>query len=407
MSELNSKNIKRYNRKQVLNVLRKNLEISVKDITAITGISRTSVSRSIQKFIRQGLVYNQGKGESTLEGGKRPVLYSMDTKFKVFAICYAQPEVFHTVISDLSGETLAEIKTNITHDLSFHNFVNGIITDIKSLLTKLNIGIDRVYAMAIGVPGITNIRTGEFLIAPHCEQMGRNINLKKLLLDEFGVNIPCFIDNEIRFQSYAEQKFGFGRQHDNFIVLGADDGVVAGIINDNRISYGNDCIAGEIGHMLIDPNDTQRCYCGGFGCLENKVSCNGVARIYQELSQNYTGKAKLQINGNSGKINIPALFEAADNGEELARAVVNEVARWFAYGISNLILTVNPELIVFHGPYASGSGYFDQALKEHLNSRLIATLSLSPKIAYSTLGNKSCITGAAIFLADHFFDEYE
>ncbi len=407
MAELNSKNIKRYNRRQVLNVLRKNLEISVKDITAITGISRTSVARSIQKFIKQGLVNEQGKGESTLEGGKRPVLYSMDNRHKVFAICYAQLDLFHTVISDLRGNILAEIETKITHELSANIIVNSVIRDIKSLLSKLNISIDKVYAMAVGVPGITNIRTGEFLLAPHCEHMGKNINLKKLLLDEFGMDIPCFIDNEIRFQSYAEQKFGFGRQHENFIVLEADDGLVASIILDNKISYGNDCVAGEIGHMLIDPTDDVRCFCGGYGCLENKLTAVAVARTYNRLKAEYPSEITVEIAEATGKINLTALFAAADNGDRLAQATVSETARWFAYGISNLILTINPELIVFQGPYASGTGYFDTMLKQYLTDRLIANLSLTPKIAYSTLGNKSCITGAAIFLADIFFNEYK
>ena len=407
MSELNSKNIKRYNRRQVLNVLRNNIEISVKDITEITGISRTSVARSIQMFIQQGLVNEQGKGESTLEGGKRPVLYSMYNKFKVFAICYAQPDVFHTVISDLGGNILAEIETKITHELSSQNIVNGIISSIKALLNELNIDLDRVYSMAIGVPGITNIRTGEFLLAPHCQPMGRNINLKKLLLDEFGINIPCFIDNEIRFQSYAEQKFGYGSQYTNFIVLESNDGVVAGIINDNKISYGKDCIAGEIGHMMIDPEDKIQCPCGGYGCLENKISAIGAGKIYKRLENKYSKKNDIAISPNSGKINLSALLKAADSGEELAMKVVDELARWFSYGISNLILTINPELIVFQGAYAAGSGYFNTILKKYLNSRLISTLAITPKISYSKLGNKSCITGAAIFLADKFFNEYQ
>ena len=86
---------------------------------------------------------------------------------------------------------------------------------------------------------------------------------------------------------------------------------------------------------------------------------------------------------------------------------VAEVARWFAYGISNLILIINPEIIVFQGPYAVGTGYFDQILKQHLNTRLIANLSLTPRISYSSLGDKSCITGAAILLADIFFNQYK
>lgn len=407
MSELNSKNIKRYNRKQVLNVLRKNEEISVKEITAITGISRTSVARSIQKFIKQGLVNERGKGESTLEGGKRPVLYSMDKKFRVFAICNTLPDIFYTVISDLCGNVVAEVATKITHDLSSQNIVNGIITDIKTLLVKNNIGIDRVHAMAVGVPGIANIRTGEFLQAPHCEQIGRNINLKKLLLDELGVEIPCYIDNQIRFQCYAEQKFGFGRQHDNFILLEAEDGLVAGIVIDKKIGYGSECIAGEIGHMMIDPADDVKCFCGGYGCLENKVSGSGVARILKKYEQDIKNEANITISEESGKVIFNELFAAADNGDKLAIEVVDELAKWFAFGISNLILTVNPETIVFQGSYANASGFFDESLKKYLNTRLLSSLSITPKITYSVLGNKCCITGAAIFLADHFFDEYQ
>ena len=407
MSDLNSKDIKHYNRKQVLKVLRQQDEISVKEITRITGISRTSVARSVQKFLKEGLLIENGKGSSTIEGGKRPILYSLDKHFKIFALCHILPNSLHSLIFDLCGNILQKCREEITSNLSLGNFVTQITTDFKNLLNNLNIDIKDLAGIAIDIPGISNINTGEFILAPHCPELGRNINLGSLINQKLGINIPCYIDNHLRFQCYAEKKLGMGNNYNNFITLEADDGLGAAIIIDGKTRYGNDCIAGEIGHMLIDPEDTFQCSCGGYGCLENKVSATAVARLYHKMSKKYKTSQKVSINENTGKINFNELFKAADSQDQLACAVVTETARWFAYGISNLILTINPELIIFQGAYAKGTGFFNTQLTRNLHTRILENINIFPKVAYSTLSDESYIAGAAILLSDLFFDTYK
>ena len=110
-----------------------------------------------------------------------------------------------------------------------------------------------------------------------------------------GINIPCYIDNENQISGATPNKDSV--LVDNTIILLSWMQMTdwwPGIINDNKISYGNDCVAGEIGHMLIDPADDIQCFCGGYGCLENKVSATGVARIYSKLKKQHTESTPIQ-----------------------------------------------------------------------------------------------------------------
>lgn len=400
------KDIKSFNRKQVLNRVREADTITVAEISQATGMSRTIISNSLQHFSKVGIVQKTGKGESTNEGGKKPLLYSLVPDYKLFAITHENVDFLYSVIADLNGNFLAERTDPVKSTDSNAHVVNMIVTHYRDMLDELDYPLDLLHSIVVGVNCISNIETGVMIVSQHFKSWDNNINIKKMLCEKLNLksNVEIYLDNVIRFQTLAEEYCGKAAGCKNAVVIEVRAGLVAGTVISGELYRGNNLIAGEIGHMTIDINDDYICHCGKKGCFENKVALRHLVRLGKKVLNEY--KESCIYSGIENEdIKPEELFAAADNGDLLARYLLNESAKWFAIGISNMILNINPEIIIIQGDYEHGSGFFNDQLKHYLNQGLLARMQLEPQIEYSTLGYQRCLIGAAYFLREQFFDK--
>ena len=99
---------------------------------------------------------------------------------------------------------------------------------------------------------------------------------------------PLFIDNTNRYQAVAESEKGLAGDYRNFIIVDAlPEGLGAGIVVNGRLLHGRQSIAGEIGHMTLDPNEGFPCVCGSKGCFEAMVSERRITALARELAVSY------------------------------------------------------------------------------------------------------------------------
>lgn len=400
------KDIKSFNRKQVLNRVRSVESTTVAEISKATGMSRTIISNSLQHFCDVGLVEKSGKGESTNEGGKKPLLYSLVNDYKLFAISHENIDHIYSVIADLNGKILIERKTNISPSISAESVIEFIMEQYIQMLDELGYSFDILHSIVLAVNCISDIQNGITLLPQHFRHWDKNINFKDLLYKHSEIyNETAFCtDNVIRFQTLAEEHSGKAQGYKNAVVLEVRAGLVAGIVINGEIYRGNNSLAGEIGHMTVDINDDFVCHCGNCGCLENKISKRRLLYKGREIVDNFpNSKIADKIRGDT--LEAEELFAAADASDELACHLLDDAAKWFAIGISNIILNVNPEIIIIQGDYEYGNGYFNTQLQKYLNKGLLSKMEISPVIEYSDLGYQRCVIGAAYFLREIFFDQ--
>ena len=143
-------------------------------------------------------------------------------------------------------------------------------------------------------------------------------------------------------------------------------GVGGGLIVHGKLHRGASGCAGEIGHTLVEP-DGEPCHCGARGCLEAYVGRYAIIRTARRLM---AGRRTLLA---AGSLEPADLAAAAEKGDKVAREVWARVARYLAVGLSNLVMIVNPEVILLLGGVSRAGRWLMDPLRRHLARRPFRT----------------------------------
>jgi glucokinase len=165
-----------------------------------------------------------------------------------------------------------------------------------------------------------------------------------------------------------------GTRHALGITIGT--GIGGGIIVDGRLYHGASDCAGEIGHASIDATG-RRCKCGNDGCLEAYASGPAIARRAVEAIEAGAETGLLErAGGRLDAITAQTVYQAAHEGDELAREVVNDTARFLGSGLANLLNIFNPEVVVVCGGVTGAGDLLFMPLR-----REVARRAFKPAVA--------------------------
>jgi len=278
------KTLKKTNRKVILNILRNSGEVSISELSKKVNLSKPTLMNIMNHYIKKGLVVITGKGSSTVEGGKKPKIFKINSSAGYAIGIAILANKLISIITDLRGKILEKISVDLKTDEKFGNILEKINNSYKQLV---NNNEKKIIGVAVGTYGITNSDSGIVIFSPHFPSWGENIELKKKISEQLPNKTAVFIDNGVRFQAFAEKTFGAAKKEKNIITIQAGKGLAAGIIAENRIKRGKHYIVGEIGHMVINPTSEEVCACGGKGCFEVMVSTRRILRIAKEKFNEY------------------------------------------------------------------------------------------------------------------------
>ena len=189
-----------------------------------------------------------------------------------------------------------------------------------------------------------------------------------MLRDALRTDIPITVDNEFRFQVLAERHHRRVPESSTLIVIGGGRGLGSGVLHGGQILRGPHHLAGEIGHMVINPGGDP-CSCGGRGCFEAMVHERRIRRL---LKGGYAAnrESALYRHKKPDQVAVTDVFAAAREGDRLAQAILNDVIHWFCIAISNIIVSFDPDTVVIHGLYAGAGEYFLERIRQ--NASLVA-----------------------------------
>jgi len=302
----------------------------------------------INYYLKNGLVINTGKGDSTEEGGKKPNIYKFNENGGYAIGMIVSANKLAGVITNLKSKALYKTSVPLETNEEFDSTLTKIIYLYNTLIDNTKIDRKKVVGLAIGAYGITNFTSGEVIFSPHFPSWGKNLKLKEKILEQIPDEIPVIVDNHSRFQVFAEKILGDGKEKNNIVAIQAGKGLVAGVIIENEIKRGNHYLIGEIGHMIVDPEAREICACGGKGCFEAMVSTNRILRMAKEKYKEYPDS--VIFNGKApDSIDISDVFDASNKGDKLALELMNNVINWFGIGISNITLMYDPQVVIIQG----------------------------------------------------------
>jgi len=395
--------LKRINRKAILNILRNSGEMSVAKLSRKAKLSKTTLMKIMNYYIDKGLVVVAGKGKSTEEGGKRPNIFKFNASggYAIGMVILANRLL--SVITNLNREILEKISVDLQTDEKFNIVLRKIINSYEQLIKNTNIDRKKIVGLAVGTYGITNFDEGIVMFSPHFPSWGENVKLRKNILEQLPDKIPIYIDNGNRFQAFAEKTVGIARNEKNIVTIIAGKGLGSGVIIENEIKRGGHFLVGEVGHMIINPENGEICACGGKGCFEAMVSTKRIVRKAKEKYSKYPDSLIFD-GGSPDDINVYDIFDASKKGDMLALGLMDDVTSWFAIGISNIILLYDPQMIVIQGIFAKAGKYFIENLRKKVNEISLPKIKKETKIEYSKLGDKVGVLGAASYVISKYFE---
>jgi glucokinase len=216
-----------------------------------------------------------------------------------------------------------------------------------------------------------------------------------------GLGMPALLENDANAAALAEYRLGAGRGCRHMVLIAIGTGIGGGLILDGRLYHGASGGAGEIGHMLVEPQG-RVCGCGRRGCLEAMASGRALNADAQEIATSEPDGLVAQFARRDGdEPDARILDEAAEAGDASARAAIERAGAYFGGGLTNLVNVFNPEVIVLGGSIRKSDLYLESALAVMRRDAYAQHLS-DVRIVEAQLGDEAAAIGAALLALERF-----
>jgi len=213
------------------------------------------------------------------------------------------------------------------------------------------------------------------------------------------LDIPVLIEHDPNCLALAERWFGAAAAAEDVLCIGLSDGVGMGILLHGEIFRGAQQMAGEFGHITVDP-DGPPCACGDRGCIEAFCSVSAVHKAVRDNPAQQSTALREIIAQRTPT--IAELIAAARQDDAAVRAAFVRLGRYLGLGIANVIDLFNPALIVLCGPLTAGHEFFLPELQQQVQRH--AWQHSQRHIVLSTLGPRAIAIGACGAVLQSLFE---
>jgi glucokinase len=246
---------------------------------------------------------------------------------------------------DSHGQVIEKVETGAQVSRG-RDFVIRAMTDaIKSITIRL---VDKgtLAGVGIGVPGIINKATGTVRKSPNLPDW-RDYPVKEEIEGYLGA--PVILENDANVAAVGENWLGVARGVDSMCIITLGTGVGGGIVINGDIWDGMTGMAGELGHITIEP-DGHPCNCGNRGCIEQLASGTAVLRMAREAMQSGDAEQmKAWASSNDQEFTAKSVFVLAEQGDPTAKAIFHKVGVSLGILMADLVNTFNFPMYVIGG----------------------------------------------------------
>lgn len=232
-----------------------------------------------------------------------------------------------------------------------HEGSDAVMARIERAIRRVWPADDQVLAIGVVAPGPLDPWSGVIFEAPNIP-CWENYPLRDIIRQRLGVP-TVVVGNDANAAALAEQRFGAGQGKANLIYITVSTGIGGGVIVGGKLLLGAHGLAGEIGHIKIEPNGPP-CGCGDRGCLESLASGTAIARQARQRcrageSVESTGRILELAHGDLAAISAKIVNQAAQQGDPLAVDVFRRAGTYLGIGLVNLLHLFDPDIIVIGG----------------------------------------------------------
>ena len=268
-----------------------------------------------------------------------------------------------------------------------------IAASILSYMDAHNIDKTSVLGLGIGVPGPVNAKG----VVNKCINLGWGVfNIAEELTRLTG--FPVKAGNDANVAALGEFWKGGGQDYDNVVFVTLGTGVGGGIVVEGNLLHGAHGSGAEIGHICVNTEETVRCNCGNYGCVEQYCSATGIVRLakmYLAEKDTVTGLRSME------NLTCKDIFDAAKEGDEAALAILDKVYGYMGLFLANVCSTVNPEVVVIGGGVSKAGDMLVTGVEPYFHKHVFHAAG-NVKFTIASLGNDAGAYGAFKLALDAF-----
>ena len=347
-------------------------------LTAVSGLSRSTVAALVADLARRGLVAEEAPRTDGQRGRPSPVVRLQPERVVALAVDI-EVETVAVATYGLGGSLLAVERVPHPQDPADPA---RVVAALEPLLRRQRAALrsDQLLAgVGVAIAGVVREHDGLVHICPNLGW--REAHLGRLVTEALGgPEVPVQVGNEADLGAVGEWRRGAGRGLRDLVYLSSEVGVGAGVISAGRPFAGASGYAGEVGHLPVNPTGL-RCRCGGLGCWETEVASEALVR--HATARGVTART------------AGAVLDAAAAGDAQALAAVGDIAWWAGRGLAGLVNIFNPERIVLGGVLARVACLATQPLHAALAEHALACARHTVEIVPGALGDRAQLIGAA------------
>ena len=265
-------------------------------------------------------------------------------------------------------------RDSIPTDTSDHGA--NILPQISKWIRRQDVPLRQISGVGLGVPGPVR-RDGT---VNRCVNLGWGVVPVAEVLSELLDGVPVRVANDANAAALGECWQGAGREMDSLLLVTLGTGVGGGLVLHGDVVAGAHGSAGEIGHMTVNPDETQPCSCGKRGCLEQYASAGGIVRL--------AWAAGLRVES------AKEVSDLAVWGNERARAVLEKAGRLLGLALSYAACLVDVDGILIGGGVAAAGEWLLNPVRDAFYANVFHAAA-GTKLALASLGNDAGLYGAA------------
>lgn len=380
--------LRQINLSSVLTHLRQNAPISRAALAEITGLNRATITRLVRELIEHGFV--RETGIQSVRAGRPSILLQLDPDAGCIIGAEIEVKFGSIILTDLAARILWRQEVDFGDSDDQNEILDCIAELVRRACAKAGETNRHVLGLGISLPGLVDVSSGVLLFAPNMRWS--DVPVKRWLENEFS--IPIYVDNKANMAALAESYFGSARDSDYVLYINITAGVGAGIVLNQRILPGASGLAGEVGHMTIDPNGP-RCNCGSSGCWETYVSALAVfRRVREAILAGQESQLTAVVQDGFERITIPLLVEAARNGDPVALDAFEETGYYLGIGLANLINTFNPQKVVLGGYVTQAYEFLFPVIQRTVEERALRWPREATQMVVATYLNDASLMGS-------------
>ena len=265
----------------------------------------------------------------------------------------------------------------------------AVIAGIRELMPSSAVSIRGI---GICSPGPLDPRTGVVINPPNLP-CWRNFPLAERVRSAYNVAVK--VDNDANAAGLAEVLWGAARGYKNVFYATVGTGIGSGIILNGRILHGRTGAAGEAGHMGIDVHGP-KCPCGKKGCIEVLASGPAIGRRARHKLASHPDSLLLQMaDGDIQAVNGEVVSRAAQQGDAVAKEVIDETLELIAYWLGNVIDFQEPDVIVMGGGVSTMLAPYLESIRKRWIGSIVNPWPEQVPLLLARYGEEAGIAGAA------------